>query len=204
MGINKIKELLPDFCKQAGVTSRYTGHCLRTTFISKATNAGISDQDVIERSKHKRVESLSHYKQPTADAAFATATKFQRSLTTKKATAVADFAHLALHAPAEALHAPSSVPSALPVIADHGHSFLPDRPLGMPVQLSTGGVYHHGTHALTSLHSQYAALSPYLQPQSQMVPPAAHPQRSGGFAAEFLGAYNQGFVALADVLSRRL
>ena len=108
MGKSGLKDLLPDLGIRAGAQNRYTGHCLRSTFITCASNAGISDHDIMQRTGHKRAESLAPYKQPTADAAYATATKFQRSQTGRippalqaQATVFAGRTYAAAHPPIE-------------------------------------------------------------------------------------------------------
>ena len=83
MGKNTISKLLGEMSKRAGVDAHLTGHDLRATFITRASHANISREDIIQRTGHKRTESLDPYIRDNAEAARAKALKFQKSIGSK-------------------------------------------------------------------------------------------------------------------------
>lgn len=169
MGKNTIKELLPEICKQAGVTTRYTGHCLRATFITRAYNAGISDYDITAKTKHKRPESLTSYKDPDADSAHATARKFHKSMVGKHSVCMP----VAPVGPVLTTSHASTIPAAAPIVVVAPMQPLPLAPYQPPA----------------AQHTQ--VLQVYNDHHAPAAPATAN-------MADALALYNQGFASVVD------
>ena len=60
MGVNLVAGMIPKLCVSLGLP-RYTNNSLRPTAIRQMKRGGAEDREIMSVSKHKKIETLSHY-----------------------------------------------------------------------------------------------------------------------------------------------
>ncbi len=61
VGINSLKNILPELSEKSGVGVHYTNHSLRATAITRMFNSGIPEKVIAETSGHKSTKALRCY-----------------------------------------------------------------------------------------------------------------------------------------------
>ena len=61
VGVNLLKNILPELSEQSGIDVRYTNHSLRATAITRMFNSGIPEKVIAETSGHRSTKSLRFY-----------------------------------------------------------------------------------------------------------------------------------------------
>ncbi len=52
LGINKLAQILPEMCKEAGTQAVYTNHSLRATAVQKLSDAGLEAREIVTVGGH--------------------------------------------------------------------------------------------------------------------------------------------------------
>jgi len=65
LGRNVLGDMLSRLSKTAGLSRRYTNHCLRSTAITMLKKAGVDDRAVCRVTGHKNIKSLDSYNKPS-------------------------------------------------------------------------------------------------------------------------------------------
>ena len=63
LGHNIMRDMLPRISSAAGLSRRYTNHCLRATVVTKLKKAGLEDRKICRVTGHKNAQSLESYEQ---------------------------------------------------------------------------------------------------------------------------------------------
>ena len=63
VGVNVLKNMLPDLCEKSGIGVRYTNHSLQATAITRMFNRGIPEKVIAETSAHRSTKALRYYEQ---------------------------------------------------------------------------------------------------------------------------------------------
>ena len=58
VGVNTLKNTVPDICKKSGCGTKYTNHSLRATAITRMFNSGLSEKIIAETSGHRSVKGI--------------------------------------------------------------------------------------------------------------------------------------------------
>ena len=61
LGVNTLGDMMPRISASAGLSRRYTNHCVRSTTVGVLFHAGVQTQSIMARTGHRSVESLQHY-----------------------------------------------------------------------------------------------------------------------------------------------
>ena len=61
VGINKLKEIIPQLFLESGLEVRYTNHSLRVTAMTRMFNSGVPEKIIGEKSGHRSLEALRCY-----------------------------------------------------------------------------------------------------------------------------------------------
>ncbi len=67
VGINKLSQIIPQMCKEAGIEWRKTGHSGKVTCATTLYRQDFSDQLIKERTGHRSLETLHKYKRTGPD-----------------------------------------------------------------------------------------------------------------------------------------
>ena len=67
IGKNKLGQIIPDMCKEAGIPGRKTGHSGKVTCATTLYHQNFSDQQIKERTGHRSLEALHKYKRTCSD-----------------------------------------------------------------------------------------------------------------------------------------
>ena len=62
LGHNKLRNIVANICKQAGIQGYFTNHSLRTTAATLLYHVGIEEQLVMERTGYHSLEGIRNYK----------------------------------------------------------------------------------------------------------------------------------------------
>ena len=65
VGVNHLYEFMPRLSAEAGLSKRYTNHCIRAMVVSTLFNAGVNSVGIMSVSGHKSAESLFPYLKPS-------------------------------------------------------------------------------------------------------------------------------------------
>lgn len=61
LGVNTLSDMMPRISASAGLSKRYTNHCVRSTTVGVLFHAGVQAQSIMARTGHRSAESLQHY-----------------------------------------------------------------------------------------------------------------------------------------------
>ena len=67
VGVNTLKQIVPDICKKSGCGAKYSNHSLRVTAITRMFNSGVSEKKIAETSGHKSVKGLREYEHTSCE-----------------------------------------------------------------------------------------------------------------------------------------
>ena len=67
VGVNLLKNILPELSKRSGCSVRYTNHSLRATAITHMFNSGVPEKLIAENSRHKSMKALRCYERTSSD-----------------------------------------------------------------------------------------------------------------------------------------
>ena len=67
VGRNKLSQIIPQMCKEAGIEGRKTGHSGKVTCATTLYRQDFSDQLIKERTGHRSLEALHKYKRTGPD-----------------------------------------------------------------------------------------------------------------------------------------
>ena len=67
VGINLLKNIVPELCAQSGIEVYYTNHSLRATAITRMFNSGIPENVIAETSGHRSTKALTLYEEHTSE-----------------------------------------------------------------------------------------------------------------------------------------
>ncbi len=67
VGAKKISGFMAKLSEDAGLSRRYTNHCVRATTITMLSHAGVSNRAITRITKHRNEGSLKHYEQDSSE-----------------------------------------------------------------------------------------------------------------------------------------
>ncbi len=65
VGVNQLYNFMPRLSAEAGLSRRYTNHCIRAMVASTLCDAGVSNQGIMSVTGHRNVQSLNSYIKPS-------------------------------------------------------------------------------------------------------------------------------------------
>ena len=73
VGVNQLKNMLPDLSQMSGIGVRYTNHSLRATAITHMFNKGVPEKIFAETSAHRSTKALRFYERTCVEQQVVTA-----------------------------------------------------------------------------------------------------------------------------------
>ncbi|MEW8548360.1 MAG: DUF3504 domain-containing protein [Candidatus Thiodiazotropha sp.] len=65
IGVNQLYDFMPRLSAEAGLSRRYTNHCIRAMVASNLCDAGVSNMGIMSVTGHRNVQSLNSYIKPS-------------------------------------------------------------------------------------------------------------------------------------------
>ena len=208
MGKNNMEKLLPSLCVRVGI-QRFTNHDMRTTFITMASQVGLSRFEICKRTGHKRPESLDPYITDDNQTARNKAARFDYSRTTNFASPQGEVVQYNSNCmstmPAHPL--PLTMHAQQLCRGEHLVQHAAIGPLAQEARFtqSVSHVYYTAQPNETpnTSFAVHAFMPPapaplHVQPVQNTQPPQQH--GLGSSVADILHAHNSGFANLLQVL----
>jgi hypothetical protein len=67
VGVNKLSSIMKTMCSKAGIEGYYTNHSGKRTCATTLYQAGVPEQEIMNRTGHRSVESVRKYKRASND-----------------------------------------------------------------------------------------------------------------------------------------
>ena len=67
IGINKLSTLMKSICEEGGLEGNFSNHSGKRTCATALYQAGIEEQEIMNRTGHRSVDSVRQYKRPSDD-----------------------------------------------------------------------------------------------------------------------------------------
>ena len=65
VGVNYLYDIMPRMSAEAGLSRRYTNHCIKAMVASTLSDAGVSNMGIMSVTGHRNVQSLNSYIKPS-------------------------------------------------------------------------------------------------------------------------------------------
>lgn len=67
LGVNKLSSIMKSMCFEAGIEGYFTNHSGKRTSATSLYQAGVPEQEIMYRTRHRPVESVRKYKQASTE-----------------------------------------------------------------------------------------------------------------------------------------
>ena len=67
VGVNKLGTIIKRMCKEAGLDSYFSNHSGKRTCATDLYQAGVPEQEIMARTRHRSVKSARKYKRPSTE-----------------------------------------------------------------------------------------------------------------------------------------